>query len=221
MASMLVACAGLQADRLARMAGLATSIRIIPFKGEYFRLPNGRSHLVKHLIYPVPDPKLPFLGVHLTPHIDGTTTVGPNAVLTLAREGYGRHSFAAADARDMLDFPGFWRLAAANWAPGAQEIVMSLSKRRYLKAIRKYCPSLALADLETYASGIRAQAVTNEGKLVEDFSFGRSSRTFHVLNAPSPAATSALPIGRMIADATGLIERVPQGERPNQSFHYG
>jgi len=207
-ASQLVVCAGLQSDRLARMVGLAVDIRIVPFKGEYYRLPIERSSLVRHLIYPVPDPRLPFLGVHLTRHVDGTTTVGPNAVLSLAREGYGRHGFAAADARDILSFPGFWRLAAANFRSGANEMAMSLSRRHYLKAIQKYCPSLTLDDLETYSSGIRAQAVDVNGKMIEDFTFVRSARTFHVLNAPSPAATAALPIGRMIAEATGLI---PEG----------
>lgn len=205
-ASMLIVCAGLQSDRLARLAGLASDSRIVPFKGEYYRLPTSRSTLVNHLIYPVPDPQLPFLGVHLTRHIDGTTTVGPNAVLTLAREGYARHSFAAADAYDTLRFPGFWQLAATNIASGAREVGMSLSKRQYLKAIQKYCPALTLDDLETYSSGIRAQAVSAKGQLIEDFSFVRSARTLHVLNAPSPAATSALPIGRMIANASGLVE---------------
>jgi L-2-hydroxyglutarate oxidase len=201
----VVACAGLQSDRLAKMAGLEIDSQIVPFKGEYYELPQSRSQLISHLIYPVPDPTLPFLGVHLTRHVDGSITVGPNAVLSLHREGYGRHSFDRNDARETLAYPGFWRLAGANMASGVHEMSMSLSKRAYLKAVRKYCPDLTLKDLATYSSGIRAQAVTRDGKMVEDFSFVRSARTLHVLNAPSPAATSSFPIGRLIAETMGTI----------------
>lgn len=206
-AGTLVSCGGLQSDRLARMAGLIPDGQIVPFKGEYYRLPAHRGGLIKHLIYPVPDPQLPFLGVHLTRHIHGEITVGPNAVLALSREGYGRHSFSKEDARETLRFDGFWRLAASNFRSGALEVAMSLSKRLYLRAVQKYCPDLTLADLETYSSGIRAQAVTSAGKMVEDFQFLRSARTLHVLNAPSPAATSSLPIGRMIAETLTAQQR--------------
>lgn len=209
----LVACAGLQSDRLARMVGLARDTRIVPFKGEYYTLPQTRSGLVKHLIYPVPDPKLPFLGVHLTRHINGEISVGPNAVLALSREGYGHYSLNKEDARNILGFRGFWLLARSNLGSGARELALSVSKRFYLNAVRKYCPSLVLGDLETYSAGIRAQAVSAQGRLIDDFHIVRSTRTLHVLNAPSPAATSALPIGRMIAEALGVIGRVSRLNR--------
>lgn len=199
----LVACAGLQSDRLARLVGLAPDSRIVPFKGEYYTLPKSRSSLVTHLIYPVPDPKLPFLGVHLTRHINGEISVGPNAVLALSREGYDRHSLDRADAHDTLSYGGFWRFARSNLRSGARELALSLSKQHYLTAVKKYCPWLVLADLERYSSGIRAQAINAQGQVVDDFQFARTARTFHVLNAPSPAATSSLPIGRMIAEAMG------------------
>lgn len=198
-ADRLVACAGLQSDRLAQMAGLPIDVRIVPFKGEYYTLPASKSQIVKHLIYPVPDPELPFLGVHLTRMIDGTVTVGPNAVLGFAREGYGRGAFKLADAAETLTYPGFWKLARANWSSGLAEMKNSLLKRGYLKECRKYCPSLELEDLQSYSAGIRAQAVRKDGGLVHDFLFSETDRTMHVLNAPSPAATSSIPIGRMIA----------------------
>lgn len=195
----LVACAGLQADRLAALSGLDRDVRIVPFRGEYFRLPATRADVVRHLVYPVPDPDLPFLGVHLTPLVDGRTTVGPNAVLGLSREGYPKGSVDWRDVRDIVGFPGFWHLARANLRTGAKEVAASLSRRRYLALARRYCPSLELADLIPEPAGIRAQAVTRDGKLLHDFVFGRTARTMHVLNAPSPAATSAIPIGREVA----------------------
>jgi L-2-hydroxyglutarate oxidase len=195
----MVACAGLQADRIAAMAGFSRDFRIVPFRGEYFRLPEARKNLVRTLIYPVPDPDLPFLGIHLTRMIDGGLTVGPNAVLGFAREKYAKFSMAGEDVRDMLGFPGFWRVLAANLRPGFAEIRNSLSRRAYLQACRKYCPELTLADLIPQEAGIRAQAVLRDGSLVHDFMLKRTARSVHVCNAPSPAATSALPIGRMIA----------------------
>lgn len=198
-AKRLIACAGLQSDRLARMAGLDVRQRIIPFRGEYFVLNERHNAIVRHLIYPVPDPDLPFLGVHLTRMIDGSVTVGPNAVLGLAREGYGRVSFNLRDAAATLGFGGFWRLAAANWRSAIDEFHGSTSRRHYLELCRKYCPSLALEDFAGFRVGVRAQAVDRDGSLIHDFLFAESGRMLHVLNAPSPAATSAIPIGEMIA----------------------
>jgi L-2-hydroxyglutarate oxidase len=199
-ARQLITCAGLQSDRIARMGGLRIDHRIVPFRGEYFRLPAAKSDIVKTLIYPVPDPDLPFLGIHLTRMIDGSVTVGPNAVLGFAREGYGRFSFNATDMLDFAVFPGLWRTLAKNGRSAATELRNSLWKRGYLEECRKYCPSLALADLTPSPAGIRAQAVMRDGSLVHDFLFVESERQLHVCNAPSPAATSALPIGEMLAD---------------------
>jgi len=195
-----VVCGGLQADRLARLAGLTSAARIVPFRGEYFQLPRERSGIVERLIYPVPDPSLPFLGVHLTPMVDGRVTVGPNAVLGLAREGYRKGSVNRRDVRDIVTFPGFWRLARGQVRTGALEMRNSLFKRGYLAAARRYCPSLQLSDLLPYEAGIRAQAVLADGTMVHDFLLEETARSLHVLNAPSPAATSAIPIGEMIAD---------------------
>lgn len=196
----LVACAGLQADRLARMAGLRNDFRIVPFRGEYYQLPPERAGLVRTLIYPIPDPALPFLGVHLSPTIDGTLTVGPNAVLGLSREGYRKGSFDAADARAVLGFPGVHRVAVAHVRTGLRELRNSLFKRGYLAECRRYCPELTLADLRPREAGIRAQAVLRDGTLVHDFMIERTPRSVHVLNAPSPAATSAMPIAAHIVD---------------------
>lgn len=196
----LVACAGLQADRVARMGGLDPDFRIVPFRGEYYELPASRAGLVQHLIYPVPDPDLPFLGVHLSPTIDGRITVGPNAVLGLAREGYARTRVSLRDVADYARFPGMWRVARANVRTGAVEVKNSLSRRGYLNECRRYCPDLALGDLQPHEAGIRAQAVLRDGTLVHDFLLRESRRQLHVANAPSPAATSALPIGEMIAE---------------------
>lgn len=198
-ARQLVCCAGLQSDRLARMAGADISYRIVPFRGEYFRLPPRLNRIVSHLIYPVPDPDLPFLGIHLTRMIDGSVTLGPNAVLGLSREGYPKFSINARDATDMIGFSGFWKLVMRHRRHAAHELANSLSKRGYLQECRKYCPTLELADLTPYPAGIRAQAVTAAGEAVHDFLFAQTPLTLHVGNAPSPAATSAIPIGRMIA----------------------
>jgi L-2-hydroxyglutarate oxidase len=196
----LVVCAGLQADRLARMAGLDVDLQIVPFRGEYYRLPAERAGLVERLIYPIPDPELPFLGVHLSPTIHGDLTVGPNAVLGLAREGYPRFSVDLRDVATYAAFPGLWRVARSNVRTAVREMRNSLWRRGYLEECRKYCPSLTLADLLPQEAGIRAQAVRRDGTLVHDFVLREAARSVHVLNAPSPAATSALPIGSMIAD---------------------
>jgi (S)-2-hydroxyglutarate dehydrogenase len=199
-AHQVVACAGLQADRMARLAGIDTDFQIVPFRGEYFRLPPSKSDVVRSLIYPIPDPDLPFLGIHLTRMIDGSVTVGPNAVLGFAREGYRKGSVSGRDVATFAVFPGFWKVIRQNLRSGAREMRNSLWRKGYLEECRKYCPSLTVEDLLPYEAGIRAQAVRRDGTLEHDFLFADTARTLHVCNAPSPAATSALPIGRMIAE---------------------
>jgi len=198
-ARVAVVCGGLMADRLAQLSGLAPDFRIIGFRGEYYRLPEKNNGIVRHLIYPIPDPALPFLGVHLTRMIGGYVTVGPNAVLSFAREGYGRLAFNAADVLQMLRFPGFWRLARKHLRTGIAEQVHSLSKSGYAALYHKYCPEIDADELLPHPSGVRAQAVTRDGELLHDFLVRRTARTIHVCNAPSPAATSAIPIGRHVA----------------------
>ena len=195
----LIVCAGLQSDRLAKLAGMRIDHRIVPFRGEFYTLPKSRAGLINRLIYPIPDPKLPFVGIHLTRTIDGRIIVGPNAVLGFAREGYGKFSFSPRDVIDYLAFPGFWKVVGTHLASGVEEMRNSLWKQGYLAQCRKYCPSLSLADLEPGLTGIRAQAVLRDGTLVHDFLFAETARMLHVCNAPSPAATSAIPIARMIA----------------------
>ncbi|TFF34777.1 L-2-hydroxyglutarate oxidase [Pseudomonas sp. RIT623] len=199
-AHQLVACAGLQSDRLARLAGVKIDHQIIPFRGEYYRLPASKNQIVNHLIYPIPDPELPFLGVHLTRMIDGSVTVGPNAVLGFGRENYRKFSVNWRDVAEYARFPGFWKTIWNNLGSGTAEMKNSLFKRGYLEQCRKYCPSLEVSDLLPYEAGIRAQAVMRDGSLVHDFLFAETARMVHVCNAPSPAATSAIPIGQMIAE---------------------
>ncbi len=190
----LVVCGGLQADRLLRASGQPVDFAIVPFRGDYYALPASRQNLVQHLIYPVPDPTLPFLGIHLTRMIDGGITVGPSAMLAFARERYTR---SAVDARDLFDacrFPGTWRVLARYPRAGLKELGYALSPALYLRAVRRYCPTLTAADLLPYQCGIRAQAVSPDGRLIHDFLLRRTPRTLHVCNAPSPAATAALPI---------------------------
>jgi len=199
-ARQLVACAGLQSDRLARLAGVTIDHQIIPFRGEYYRLPASKNQIVNHLIYPIPDPELPFLGVHLTRMIDGSVTVGPNAVLGFGRENYRKFAVNWRDVAEYARFPGFWKTIWNNLGSGTTEMKNSLFKRGYLEQCRKYCPSLQVQDLLPYEAGIRAQAVMRDGTLVHDFLFAETPRMVHVCNAPSPAATSAIPIGQMIAE---------------------
>ena len=214
-AGRLVVCAGLQADRLARMGRARTDFQIVPFRGEYYRLPAARSGLINQLIYPIPDPALPFLGVHLTRTIDGGITVGPNAVLGFAREGYCKGSFRARDVATYLRFGGMWRMARTNVRTGARELRNSIFKRGYLSECRRYCPELTVSDLLPAPAGIRAQAVLRDGSLVHDFLFAETSRTLHVCNAPSPAATSAIPIGEMITDRLlATLAGGPDGPAP-------
>ncbi|MFJ1751085.1 L-2-hydroxyglutarate oxidase [Streptomyces sp. NPDC088116] len=193
----LVNCAGLHCDRVARLAGDDPGMRIVPFRGEYYEL--ARPGLVRGLIYPVPDPAFPFLGVHLTRGIDGGVHVGPNAVLALAREGYAWSDVRLAELAGTLGWPGSWRTAREHWRYGAGELHRSLSKRAFATAVRRLLPAVTDADLRPAPSGVRAQAVLRDGTLADDFLIRQTSRTVHVLNAPSPAATASLPIGREIA----------------------
>ncbi|WP_228760044.1 L-2-hydroxyglutarate oxidase [Pseudactinotalea sp. HY158] len=201
-AGRLLACAGLQSDRLARLAGLDPGVRIVPFRGEYHRLAG--PPLARSLIYPVPDPQLPFLGVHISPLIGGGTSVGPSAVLGRAREGYGKASVNLRDIADYLTYPGLWHLAARHLHVGWDEARGSASKHAYAARVRRYAPSLRTADLRPFPAGIRAQALRPDGRLVEDFLLARTERMVHVLNAPSPAATAAFPIGEHLAGLAGL-----------------
>jgi (S)-2-hydroxyglutarate dehydrogenase len=196
----LVACAGLQSDRIARMDGISPDVRIIPFRGEYWTIKPSRRHLVRALIYPVPDPAFPFLGVHLTRMIDGSVHAGPNAVLSLGREEYSRRGFNAADLGSSLTWPGFWRLAARHMGTGMNEMARSFSHRRLADSVRQLVPGIRERDLVRSTPGIRAQAVGRDGQLADDFLFASTPGALHVLNAPSPAATAAFPIASMIAD---------------------
>ena len=199
-AKMMVCCAGLQADRLVKRHGINVCFQIIPFRGEYYKLTQEFSDHIKHLIYPIPDPSMPFLGIHLTPMIDGTVTVGPNALLGLKREGYGSFNFSLADTCGMLGFAGFWRVMGVNFKSGFNEIRNAYFKRAYVRQVNKYCPRLNSQDLRPHPAGIRAQAVLSDGTLVHDFLFEETKRGLHVCNAPSPAATSAIPIGKYLCD---------------------
>lgn len=201
----LLACGGLYSDRLARALGIPVDFRIVPVRGEYYQLPERRHDLVQRLIYPVPVPEMPFLGVHITPMIDGSITVGPNAVFAWRREAYDDGQASSwrqflRDTGDSIGFSGFWRMGGRYWRFALEEAVNSRSKRGYLKAVRKYCPELGVEDLQPYPAGVRAQAVARDGTLVHDFLFAESPRSLHVCNAPSPAATSALPIGAYLCD---------------------
>lgn len=202
-----IVCGGLMADRLAKMCGIELDFRIIPFRGEYYRLPSSKNDIVSHLVYPVPDPAVPFLGVHLTRMIGGHVTVGPNAVLALAREGYGWSQISLPDLMEMTRFGGFWSMLRKNIRSGLGEARNSLWRRGYLELCRKYCPELSLDDLEPYPAGVRAQAVMADGTLMHDFLIRRSARSLHVCNAPSPAATSALPIGAYLVDQAEKLFR--------------
>lgn len=196
----LISCSGLMADRVAGMMKIPTNFQIIPYRGEYYRLPARLNKIVSHLIYPIPDPELPFLGVHLTRMIDGAVTVGPNAVQGWKREGYGSLNISIRDIWQMLTFSGFWKASRNHLHSGLIETRNSLWKPGYLKQVQKYCPQIQLSDLLPYPAGIRAQAVLKDGTLVHDFLFAESKRSLHVCNAPSPAATSAIPIGGYICD---------------------
>lgn len=194
----VVVCAGLQADRVARLLGHRPSVRIVPFRGEYRSLTPQAAHLVRGLVYPVPDPAFPFLGVHLTRGIDDGVHAGPNAVLALAREGYTWGDVNPADLAGTLSYPGFWRLARRHHRSGLAEMVRSLSARRFTQSVQRLVPDLREEDLVPAPAGVRAQAVRPDGALVDDFLVERHGRVVHLLNAPSPAATAALEIARHV-----------------------
>lgn len=196
----LVTCAGLQADRVARLCGVTPGVRIVPFRGEYYELTPEARHLVRGLIYPVPDPRFPFLGVHFTRKIDGGVEAGPNAVLAFKREGYGKLSLAPRDALDTVTYRGFWGLAQRYWRTGAGEFYRSYSKYAFWRALRTLIPEVEVDQLRPAGAGVRAQALDSTGRLVDDFHLVTAYRMVHVLNAPSPAATASLAIGRHLAD---------------------
>lgn len=196
----VVACAGLSSDAVARMVGAPDDMRIVPFRGEYYLLRPATAALVRGLVYPVPDPRYPFLGVHLTRGVDDQVHVGPNAVLALAREGYRRRDVSLRDLAEVATWPGAWRLAAAHWRSGLEEAAGSASRRVYAGHVRRYLPQVSVADLVPAPSGVRAQAVDRHGALVDDFALVRSGRVLVVRNAPSPAATSSLAIAEHVVD---------------------
>lgn len=202
-ADYLINCAGLFSDRISRMAGDDPGITIVPFRGEYYDLVPERASLVRALIYPVPDPRFPFLGVHFTRRINDTVDAGPNAVLALQREGYRHSDVSMRDLAGSLSFPGFWRMTAKHWRSGIDEFYRSLSKRAFTRALQRLVPSVREEDMVPGKSGVRAQALQRDGSLVDDFSFVRSDRMLHVLNVPSPAATASLMIGKAVVDLFG------------------
>ncbi len=196
----LVNCAGLHGDRVARLAGVAPGVRIVPFRGEYYELRPERRDLVRHLIYPVPDPEFPFLGVHFTRTIGGVVEAGPNAVLAFKREGYTRWSFSGRDTVGTFCYPGFWRMARRYWRMGAGEMWRSWNKSAFVRALRSLMPEITAADLLRGGAGVRAQALDPDGRLADDFRIVQVERQIHVLNAPSPAATASIAIGETVAD---------------------
>ena len=200
-ADLLINCAGLHSDRIALLAGLTPEVRIIPFRGEYYELRAPRRHLVNGLIYPVPDPSLPFLGVHLTRMVDGSVHAGPNAVLALAREGYTWGQMNLRDTLDAITYPGFMNLARRNVRTGAQEVARSFSKLLFAASLARLVPQITRDDIVRAGAGVRAQAIRPDGSLADDFIIQQAPRQIHVLNAPSPAATSALEIARHVANA--------------------
>ena len=200
-ADVVVSCAGLYADRVALSDGSGEPLdyRVVPFRGEYYELRKDREYLVNGLIYPVPDPDLPFLGVHLTKMVGGGVHAGPNAVLALAREGYDWRSVKIRDVADSLSFPGFWKMARRNLGVGAMEVSRSLSKTRFARSLAELVPAVRREDIIPSAAGVRAQLLTRDGAIFDDFLIVSRGRNLHVLNAPSPAATASLEIGAHIA----------------------
>ena len=204
-ARLVINCAGLHSDRVAVLSGADPNLKIVPFRGEYFELRAQRRQLVNHLIYPVPNPDFPFLGVHFTRMIGGHVEAGPNAVLALAREGYRKTDFDLADLRETLGFSGFRTLSRRYWKEGLQEMWRSISKRAFVRSLQQLIPAITAADLEPAPAGIRAQAVKADGSLVDDFHIIADKRCLHVCNAPSPAATASLEIGKHIAGLVGNV----------------
>ena len=204
----VINCAGLHSDELTRMAGQATDVQIVPFRGEYYDLIPERQYLVRSLIYPVPDPRFPFLGVHFTRRINGGVDAGPNAVLALQREGYRKRDFSLNDFLGEITYPGFWRMAAKHWRSGCDELYRSFSKKAFVGALQRLVPEIKSSDLIPGCSGVRAQALRRDGSFLDDFQFSSSANMLHVCNVPSPAATASIPIGRaivrMAAESFGL-----------------
>ena len=195
----LINCGGLQSDRIARMSGVAPGVKIVPFRGEYYELDPSKHHLIRNLVYPVPDPDFPFLGVHFTRMIKGGVEAGPNAVLAFKREGYTKSSFSLRDTFETFTYGGAIRLFSRHWKMGLGEFYRSFSKKAFLQALRRLLPELELTDLKPGGAGVRAQAVDPAGKPVDDFRIVEGERMIHVLNAPSPAATASISIGQSIA----------------------
>jgi (S)-2-hydroxyglutarate dehydrogenase len=200
----VINCAGLHSDRVAKLGGVEPQAKIVPFRGEYYELTPEKRHLVKTLIYPVPNPDFPFLGVHFTRMIDSSVHAGPNAVLSLKREGYKKTDFDLGDFAEVMAYPGFWKLAAKHADEGIQEIIRSFSKAAFVRSLQKLIPEVQAADLVPTHAGVRAQALMNDGKLVDDFLIVTGQNSIHVCNAPSPAATSSLEIGKAI------VAQIPQ-----------
>ena len=197
---LLLNCGGLYSDIIAKQCGINPGLQIVPFRGEYYKIKKEKRYLVKNLIYPVPDIKFPFLGVHFTRMIDGEVEAGPNAVLAFKREGYSKKDFSFADTSRMIFFPGFVRMAAKYYKMGIGEFYRSFSKKAFVKALQKLIPEISISDIEPGGAGVRAQALDKNGKLVDDFRIVEGKRMVHVLNAPSPAATASLSIGKTIAE---------------------
>lgn len=195
----LINCAGLFSDRIARLGKTDPQARIVPFRGEYYELVSEKRYLVKHLIYPVPNPSFPFLGVHFTRMIDGSVHAGPNAVLSLKREGYHKSDFNLRDLTEVMTYPGFWKLAAKHADEGIKEMIRSVSKAAFVKSLQQLIPEVTADDVVPTHAGVRAQALQSDGKLVDDFLIVPGMRAMHVCNAPSPAATSSLEIGKAIS----------------------
>jgi (S)-2-hydroxyglutarate dehydrogenase len=205
----VINCAGLHSDRVSRMSGATPAVEIVPFRGEYYDLIPARSHLVRHLLYPVPDLRFPFLGVHFTRRISGEVDAGPNAVLAFKREGYRKTDFSLRDLSETLAYPGFWKMAAQHWRSGTAEMYRSFRKSAFVNALQKLVPEVTSADLVADGSGVRAQALRPDGSLVDDFQFVCTGKMLHVWNVPSPAATASLSIAREIvqtaAQGFGLL----------------
>jgi len=203
----VVTCAGLQSDRLAAMTGAALEPRIVPFRGEYSRLSGERAALVRGLIYPVPDPAFPFLGVHFTRRVNGEVWVGPNAILAMAKEGYRRRRVNVGELASLLRWPGFYRMGRRYWRMGASELSLALNKRAFARELQRYVPAVQASDLSPAGAGVRAQAVSRDGRLIDDFVFSEEEGILHVRNAPSPAATACLAMAEAIADRVDAISR--------------
>jgi len=208
-AAFVINCAGLHSDRVTALCGLDPQARIVPFRGEYYEIVPEKRHLVRHLIYPVPNPAFPFLGVHFTRMIDGSIHAGPNAVLAFAREGYARTTINLRDLAGTLGYPGFWKLASRHFDEGLKEIHRSLSKAAFVRSLQELIPQIQGRDLLASSAGVRAQALLPDGRLVDDFLIVRGRRSLHVCNAPSPAATASLEIGAEVASMADAPDRTP------------